>query len=253
MNIAILGYGVVGSGVARVIADCAEGRCLGYVKDLSVKAIVDIRDFPDDPNAHLMTKDASQVFSDPSIDIVVETIGGATVAYDFTKKALTAGKHVVTSNKELVSLHGAELLDLAAKNGVRYLYEASVGGGIPILRPLRRDLAGNRVERLSGIVNGTTNFILDRMEHGGIPFAKALAEAQELGYAEQDPAADVDGIDACRKLAIMASILTEEDIPDELIFTEGIRHLQSVDAVIANRLGYKLKLIAAMTRIKTIN
>ncbi|MGI6077117.1 MAG: homoserine dehydrogenase [Fastidiosipilaceae bacterium] len=248
MNVAILGYGVVGSGVAKVIADCATGSCLNYVKDLAVTAIVDIREFPDDPYADIITKDAAKVFADPSIDIVVETIGGATIAYEYTKQALTAGKHVVTSNKELVALHGAELLEIAAEKNVRYLYEASVGGGIPIIRSLRRDLAGNRIERVSGIVNGTTNFILDRMEHGGIPFGQALTEAQELGYAEQDPAADVDGIDARRKLAILASLLMEEDIPDDIIYTEGIRHLQSVDTTIANRLGYKLKLIAAMTR-----
>jgi homoserine dehydrogenase len=248
MNIAILGYGVVGSGVAGVLARCADGVKKRSGVLLNLKAIVDIRDFPDDPYGHLVTKDAAAVFADPTVDIVVETIGGTGIAYEYTKRALAAGKNVVTSNKELVAVHGPELLQLAADHRVRYRYEASVGGGIPIIRPLHNDLAANRIDAISGIVNGTTNFILYRMEKDGVDFADALVEAQANGYAEQDPSADIDGLDACRKLAIMASIVLNEHVPSEEIYTVGIRDLTVRDSRLAAALGYNLKLIASMKR-----
>ncbi|MGI6545240.1 MAG: homoserine dehydrogenase [Fastidiosipilaceae bacterium] len=249
MSIAIFGYGVVGSGVAGVIARCADEVEKRSGVRLEVRTIVDVRDFPeDDPYAHLIVSDADTVFSDPSIDIVVETIGGTGVAYDFTKRAMLAGKNVVTSNKELVATHGPELLRLAADNRVRYRYEASVGGGIPIIRPLHNDLAANRILSIAGIVNGTTNYILTRMEQDGVGFQEALSEAQENGYAEQDPTADVDGLDAGRKLAIMASIVLHEHVPPENIHTVGIRDVSPEDSRLAAALGGNLKLIASMRR-----
>lgn len=248
MKLAILGYGVVGSGVAGVIDRCAKQLQQRTGIDLTVAAIVDVRSFPDDPCGHLVTADADSVFSNPDIGLVVETIGGIGVAYDFTKKALQAGKHVVTSNKELVSTHGPELLRLAAEHRVRYLYEAAVGGGIPLIRPLHKDLAANRIEALAGIVNGTTNFILTEMEEQGSAFAACLAEAQARGYAEQDPAADIEGLDACRKLSILASIVAGAHVPAEAIYTEGISQLQAADTALAKALGYHLKLIASLKR-----
>lgn len=248
MKIAILGYGVVGSGVAKVIARCADEVGSRTGARLEVRKILDIRDFPGDPYEDLVVHDAAEVFDDPEIDLVVETIGGASFAYDCTRKALAAGKHVVTSNKELVSTHGPELLSLAAKNGVRYLYEASVGGGIPVIRPLHRDLAGNHIEAIAGIVNGTTNYILTQMKEHKKDFATALAEAQANGYAEQDPAADIDGADACRKLSILTSLVLGEHVPADQIHTEGIREISSSDTALADELGMELKLIASMRR-----
>lgn len=244
MKIAVLGYGVVGSGVVRVIERCQNQVQTRTGVKLEVAAISDIRDFPDDPYGHLVTHDANTIFANPEISIVVETIGGCGVAYEFTKQALAAGKNVVTSNKELVATHGPELLQLAADNQVRYRYEASVGGGIPIITNLRCDLAANRITEIAGIVNGTTNYILTRMEEGA-EFSTALKEAQAKGYAEQDPTADVDGHDACRKLAIMASIVLYGHVPAEAIHTEGIRELTAEDARLAEESGYSLKLIAS--------
>ena len=249
IEIAILGYGVVGSGVAeicRMNRSVIQNRIGRYIH---VKRILDIRDFPDDPFADRMTKDADLIFSDSAIQVVVETIGGAEIAYELTRRALQSGKHVVTSNKELVAAFGPELMLLAQENNVKYLFEASVGGGIPIIRPLSKCLAANVIEGIAGILNGTTNFILTRMEQDGIDFAGALTEAQSLGYAEQDPVADVDGIDACRKIAILASIATGQYIDSTLIYTEGIRNITSEDMAYAFRLGCKLKLIGRYQRL----
>ena len=195
VNVAILGFGVVGSGVAEVLA--TNGPHIDQKVDdlIRLKYILDVRDFPDSPFADKVVHDFSVIENDPEVSIVVETIGGAKAALDFTRRALRAGKSVVTSNKELVAEHGCELFKLAAEKGVSYLFEASVGGGIPILRPLNQCLAANEIEEITGILNGTTNYILTRMIRGGLSFDAALKEAQANGYAEQDPTADIEGHD----------------------------------------------------------
>ncbi len=248
IEIAILGYGIVGSGVAEV---CRLNQAMIEKRAgtaIHVKKILDVRDFSSDPYADRFTRDASEIFSDPTISVVVETIGGAGIAYELTRQALENGKHVVTSNKELVATHGPELMALAQKNGVAYMFEASVGGGIPIIRPLHKCLSANEIQVIAGILNGTTNFILTRMAKDGIDFAAALAEAQALGYAEQNPAADVDGVDACRKIAILASITTSEFIDSREIYTEGITAITTTDMAYAKRLGYKIKMIGSYRR-----
>ncbi|MBO4635726.1 MAG: homoserine dehydrogenase [Clostridiales bacterium] len=245
LNIAILGFGVVGSGVAEVIAmnsDTIE-RHLG--EKLNVKKILDLRDFPDSPFASLVTHEASEVFDDPEITVVVETIGGARIAYEYTKRALSAGKSVVTSNKELVATHGPELMEIAKENGCLYLYEAAVGGGIPIIRPLHRCMAANKIVRIAGIVNGTTNYILTNMRVAGITYDEALAQAQAKGYAEQNPTADVEGIDAQRKLSILSSIAMEgQYVSPEEISTEGISKITLEDIDLAYKIGCSCKLLA---------
>lgn len=201
VNVAILGFGVVGSGVAEVL-DTNERHIEGKVDDLiRLKYILDVRDFPDSPFAGKVVHDFSVIEQDPEVSIVVETIGGAKVALDFTRRALQAGKSVITSNKELVAEHGCELLRLAQEKGVSYLFEASVGGGIPIIRPLNQCLAANEIEEITGILNGTTNYILTRMIRAGLSFDDALREAQANGYAEQDPTADIEGHDAAGRSA----------------------------------------------------
>ena len=248
INIAILGYGVVGSGVAEVCRMNNESIRRRAGKALNIKKILDLREFPDDPLADRITHNADDIINDPEIAVVVETIGGAGFAYEMSKRALSAGKHVVTSNKELVARHGPELMALAHKNNVNYLFEASVGGGIPIIRPLHKCLAANEIESVIGILNGTTNYILTRMEESGISFEDALAEAQKLGFAEQNPAADIEGIDACRKIAILGSIAFAEYIDSDKIHTEGISSVTVRDMKYASKLGCKVKLLASLKR-----
>lgn len=187
MNVAILGFGVVGSGVAEVITKNSDSILKNSDVSLSLKKILDIRDFADSPFASLMTKDFEDIVNDDDIDIVVETMGGVNPAFDFAMRCLNKGKHVVSSNKELVATKGFELLEAARKNNVNFLFEASVGGGIPIIRPISRCLAGNRISEIAGILNGTSNFILTKMIAEGMSFDSALRLAQELGYAEKDP------------------------------------------------------------------
>lgn len=249
VNIAILGYGVVGSGVAEVWGMNKDYIAAKTGRMICLKKIVDIREFPNDPYKDKITKNADEVFCDPEISIVIETIGGTGIAYEFTKRALLAGKSVVTSNKELVATHGPELLEIAASRKLSYLFEASVGGGIPIIRPLNKCLSGNRVKMISGILNGTTNYILTGMMNQGITFEKALREAQSLGYAEQNPVSDIEGTDACRKLAILASIVTGEFIDYRSIYTEGISRVTAEDIRYASKLGYKIKLIAQIREL----
>ena len=243
--IAIMGFGVVGSGVAEVLS-MNEDKIARHVGDkVSVKYILDLRDFPGSPFGHLVTHDADQVFNDPEVKVMVETIGGARIAYEYTKRALSLGKSVVTSNKELVATHGPELMELAKKNNCIYLYEAAVGGGIPIIRPLHRCLAANRVVRIAGIVNGTTNYILTNMRDNGVSYEEALKQAQANGYAEANPTADVEGIDAQRKLSILSSIALDGTYvaPSE-IQTEGISGLSLDDIEFAAKIGCKVKLLA---------
>lgn len=244
-NVGILGFGVVGSGVAEVIAMNTEKIARHMGEEVKVKRILDLRDFPDSPFNSLVTHDAEEFFNDPEISIVVETIGGARVAYEFTKRALSMGKSVVTSNKELVSTHGVELMQLAEDNACSYLFEAAVGGGIPIIRPLHRCLAANQILKIAGIVNGTTNFILTKMRDDGLSYDDALKQAQANGYAEQNPTADVEGIDAQRKLSILSSIaLGGNYVAPDTIHTEGISKISLEDIKFAESIGSSIKLIA---------
>ena len=205
-KIAVMGFGVVGSGTVELFyrnKDIIEKRS---GTSIDIKYILDLRDFPDSPYRDKFTKSFDDILNDPEVTVAAELMGGKTFAYDYTKRLLSRGKSVVTSNKELVATHGAELLRIAKENGCNYLFEASVGGGIPIIRPLHKCLAANRFEKISGILNGTTNYILTKMIYEQMSFDEALAQAQALGYAEKDPTADVDGHDATRKLCILGSL-----------------------------------------------
>ena len=248
IKIAILGLGTVGTGVARVVADNARQIEKKLGEPLQVKSVL-VRHFKDGPYRQLMTDDFSRIENDPEIRVVVETIGGSEAAYEYTKRALEAGKHVVTANKQLVAEKGAELLALAARKKVHYLFEASVGGGIPVLHPIRECLAANRIEEIYGILNGTTNYILTRMVRTGAFFTDALREAQAKGYAEADPTADVQGIDAGRKTCILADLAFGHEVPPEKVPMEGITKLSRRDVKIAERAGYRIKLLGRTVRM----
>ena len=206
VKVAILGFGTVGSGVAEVLTMNADNITRTSGREIGIKYIVDVREFPGNPFEKYMVKDFSLVENDPEVSIVVETIGGVGVAYEFSRRALMAGKSLITSNKELVATHGHELLSIAKEKGVNYLFEASVGGGIPVLRPLCQCLAANRIEEIYGILNGTTNYILTEMITNVVSFEDALSQAQQKGYAEQNPAADIEGHDAGRKICILSTL-----------------------------------------------
>ncbi|MGN1194938.1 MAG: homoserine dehydrogenase [Acutalibacteraceae bacterium] len=244
MNVAILGFGVVGSGVAEVISKNADAILENSGTELNLRRILDIRDFENNKFSSLMTKNFDDVLNDDEIDIVVETMGGVTPAFDFVCACLKKGKHVVTSNKELVAKRGYELLSLARENNVNFLFEASVGGGIPIIRPISRCLAGNRISEIAGILNGTTNFILDKMIVDKMSFEQALKLAQDNGFAERDPSADIDGHDACRKICILASLAFGHHVYPDGVYTEGISKITLKDVEDAGKLGYVIKLIA---------
>ena len=243
INIALLGFGVVGSGTAEVLTQNKSiiEKKLGC--EYRIKYILDLRDFPDSPFGDLIVHDFNVILNDPEVSVVAEMMGGAHPAYDFTKACLEAGKNVVTSNKEVVSTFGVELCGLAKKNGVRYLFEASVGGGIPIIRPLMNDLSSNKVNKISGILNGTTNYILTSMKNDGASFADALKVAQQLGYAEANPSADVDGIDAARKIVILAALASGKLIDPKSIPVEGITKITLDETELAELFGYTIKLI----------
>ena len=245
---AILGYGVVGSGVAEVMTEQREKIAAVVGEEVELKYILVRRDFPGDPFADKMTKDFSVIENDPEVSIVAEVIGGAKAAYEYSKRALTAGKSVVTSNKELVATHGLELNEIARQKGVNYLFEGSVGGGIPVLRPLVQCLAANRIDEVFGILNGTTNYILTAMDTEGRSFDDALKSAQALGYAEADPTADVEGIDACRKTAILADLAFGRFMNADEIPTQGITKLTTADLELAHALGYTVKLLGHAIR-----
>lgn len=248
IQIAIMGLGTVGTGVAKVVAENARQieRKLG--EPLQVKTIL-VRHFKDGPYRQLMTDDFTRIEEDDAIRVVVETIGGVEAAYEYTKRALNAGKHVVTANKQLVAEKGCELLALAKKRGVNYLFEASVGGGIPVLHPLTQCMAANRIDEVYGILNGTTNYILTRMVRAGATFADALQEAQEKGYAEADPTADVEGIDAGRKICILADLAFGRQVNPAAVPMEGISRLSLDDVRIAQRAGYRIKLLGRALRL----
>ncbi|MBQ3054548.1 MAG: homoserine dehydrogenase [Oscillospiraceae bacterium] len=245
---AVLGYGTVGSGVVEVIETNAELIAKNTGDEVKVKYIVDIRDFSADPHADLFVKDFAVVEADPEVNVVVETIGGLRPAYDFTKRALLAGKSVVTSNKELVATHGAELLKIARERGVNYFFEASVGGGIPIIRPMCQCLAANRIDEVFGILNGTTNYILNRMIEDGLTFEAALSEAQEKGYAERNPAADVEGYDACRKICILSALAFGRHVYPESVETDGITKITLEDVAYAESGDMVIKLLGRAKR-----
>ena len=244
MKIALLGYGTVGSGVVEVINSNKESIEKRAGKAIDIKYVLDLREFPGEAINELIVHDFSTILEDDEIEIVAEAMGGVEPAYTFAKSSLLKGKSYVTSNKELVALHGAELLEIARKNKVNFLFEASVGGGIPIIRPLNQSLTADEIYEITGILNGTTNFILTKMKNEGRSFESVLKEAQELGYAEKNPAADVEGYDACRKIAILASLAFGEHVSFEDIPTEGITQISSEDMIYAEKMNYVIKLLA---------
>ncbi len=246
LKVALLGFGIVGSGTAQVITENQDRIRRATGSGIDIRYILDLREFPDSPFASLIVHDYDIILNDPEVDAVVEMMGGSHPAYEFSRAALEAGKHVVTSNKEVVANYGTELLALAASKGVRYLFEASVGGGIPVLRPLVQDMAANRVRTVNGILNGTTNYILTRMAVGGVSFDTALTEAQELGYAERNPSADVDGPDAARKIVILAAMSTGLRVDPNTIPMEGIRNITEKDVQMATLFDCAIKLIGHM-------
>ena len=242
-KIAILGYGVVGSGAAEVLTQNKSIIEAKTGETVSIKYILDLRDFPGDKFEDLVIHDFNIILNDPEVDIVAEMMGGSHPAYDFSKTCLEAGKSVVTSNKEVVANFGAELLEIAKKNGVSYMFEASVGGGIPVIRPMIRDLSSNNINEVSGILNGTTNYILTKMDTEGADFADVLRDAQKKGYAEANPAADVEGLDAARKIAILAALSYGKLINPSKLHTEGITAVTRADVDAARSMGYAIKLI----------
>jgi len=249
VNIAILGYGTVGSGVVEVLETNKESIEQKAGKEINVKYILDLKDFPGTSIEGLLTKDYNDILNDKDIDIVVEVMGGTNPAYEFTKKALESGKSVVTSNKELVAAHGPELLKIAKKNQINYLFEASVGGGIPIIRPLNKSLSADEIFEITGILNGTTNFILSKMTTEGSDFDEVLKEAQELGFAEANPEADIEGHDACRKIAILSSLAYGNHVDYSNIYTEGITKIRPRDIEYAKDLNFQIKLLATSKKV----
>ena len=244
MYVAILGFGVVGSGVAEVLEKNAASIKENSNVELKLKKILDIRDFENNPFEKYMTKNFEEILNDDEISVVVETMGGINPAYDFVSKCLEKGKHVVTSNKELVAKKGFELLSVAREKGVNFMFEASVGGGIPIIRPISRCLAGNKIYEIAGILNGTTNFILNKMIVDKMSFPDALKLAQDNGYAEKDPTADIEGHDACRKICILASLAFGSHVYPDGVYTEGITKITLDDVQSAGEMGYVIKLLA---------
>lgn len=249
-QIAVLGHGVVGSGVVEVIEKNAAAIARRAGEEIAVRYILDLRDFPDSPYPEKFVKDFDTILKDDSIRVVVEVLGGVHPAYDFVKASLEAGKSAVTSNKEMVAQKGAELLAIAKSNNVNFLFEASVGGGIPIIRPLHQCLAANEINEIAGILNGTTNFILTKMIKEGMQFADALQLAQENGYAEADPTADVEGHDASRKICILASLVFGSHVYPECVPTQGITTLTAEDVQYAEKEHYVIKLIGRANRTK---
>ncbi len=248
-GIAVLGFGVVGSGVVEVIRKGQESINRKAGENIELRHILDIRDFSGHPEKRLITGNPDVIFNDPGVNIVVETIGGIGPAYELTKRALLSGRHVVSSNKELVATHGTELLNTARQNNVHYMFEASVGGGIPIIKPLSECLAANEITSVTGILNGTTNYILTCMAREGKDFDAALNDARREGYAEANPEADIEGMDSCRKIAILSSIAYGGHVDYRNIPTEGISHISYEDLKIADMMNYRVKLIALSRKI----
>ncbi|MBO5425975.1 MAG: homoserine dehydrogenase [Lachnospiraceae bacterium] len=242
INVAVLGYGTVGSGVVEVINKNQDIVNKRAGQEIKVKYVLDLRDFPGDPVQEILVHDYNIILNDPEVDIVVEVMGGINPAYGFVKSALEAGKSVATSNKELVAAHGAELLKVAKNNNVNFLFEASVGGGIPVIRALIRSLTADDITEITGILNGTTNYILSKMSAEGSDFDSVLKKAQEKGYAERNPEADVEGYDACRKIAILTSLVCGKQVDYQDIYTEGITKITDTDIKYAKAMGCTIKL-----------
>ena len=249
LKVSVLGYGTVGSGVVKVLTTNSESITKKVGEELSVKYILDLRDFPGDPFEDKIVHDFNVIVNDPEVSIVVETMGGVKPAYDFVKACLEAGKSVCTSNKELVAKHGAELLAIAKEKNINFFFEASVGGGIPIIRPINECVTGDVIEEISGILNGTTNYILSKMATEGSDFDTVLKDAQDKGYAEKNPEADVEGYDACRKIAILTSLAYGKQVDFEDIYTEGITKITDVDIKYAKALGASIKIFGSSKNV----
>ena len=243
INIAVMGYGTVGSGMVEVINTNHEIINKRAGEEINIKYVLDLRDFPGDPVQQILTHDFNDILNDDEVKVVVEVMGGINPAYTFVKQCLAAGKSVATSNKELVASHGPELLAIAKENNVNFLFEASVGGGIPIIRPLNTSITADEVTEITGILNGTTNYILTKMDQEGASYDEVLKQAQELGYAERNPEADVEGGDACRKIAILTSIVYGKHLDYTKIHTEGITKISTEDFKYADALGVSIKLV----------
>ena len=249
VSVAILGHGVVGSGVAEILLTHKQKLFSSLGEEIYIKKVLDLREFPDSPIADRFTKDFEEIINDLEIRVVVEVMGGLNPAYTFVKRCLKAGKSVVTSNKELVAAHGAELLALAKEENVNFMFEASVGGGIPIIRPMNQCLVANNVREVAGILNGTTNFILTKMIEDGMQFEDALKLAQDLGFAERNPEADIEGHDACRKICILASLAYGKHVYPQSVHTEGITNITLEDVNFAEAFGYVIKLIGRVRKL----
>ena len=249
VNVAVLGYGTIGSGVVEVLQTNTEVIAQRAGEEIAVKYILDLRDFPGDPNADKIVHDYDIIDKDEDVQVVVECMGGVEPAYTFVKRALLNGRSVATSNKELVAKHGAELIAIAHEKNINFLFEASVGGSIPIIRPLVQCLTADVIEEVSGILNGTTNYMLTRMKEEGISFEEALKEAQEKGYAELHPEADVEGYDACRKIAILSSLAFGQQVDFEDIYTEGITSITTEDIRYATAMNKSIKLLGNSWRV----
>lgn len=245
INIAVLGYGTVGSGVVEVIDKNSASIAKKSGSKIGIKYVLDLRDFPGDRVEKILVHDFDIILNDPEVKIVVEVMGGVEPAYTFVKKSLLAGKSVCTSNKELVAAHGPELIRIARENNINFLFEASVGGAIPVIRPINSSLTADPILEIKGILNGTTNYILTQMDVEGWEFDKALSTAQELGYAERNPEADIEGYDACRKIAILSSLAFGSNVKFEDIYTEGISKITATDIRYAKKMGCAIKLLAS--------
>lgn len=250
VDIAILGYGTVGSGVVEVINTNKFSIDKRAGSPIRIKHVLDLRRFPGDPIEEILTDNIEDILNDDEVKVIVEVMGGVEPAYTFVKRALLKGKSVVTSNKELVAKHGAELLEIARQRDINFLFEASVGGGIPIIRPLNQSLTADEIYEITGILNGTTNYILSKMADEGGNFEEVLKEAQDKGYAERDPRADVEGHDACRKIAILSSLAFGMHVDYEDIYTEGIAKITRKDIAYAEKIGYTIKLLATSKKVE---
>lgn len=249
IQIAVLGYGTVGSGVVEVINTNHESINKKAGEEINIKYVLDLKEFPGDPVQEKIVHDYEIIANDPEIRIIVEVMGGIEPAYTFVKRALERGKSVCTSNKELVAKHGVELLEIAKRNNINFLFEASCGGGIPIIRPLNSSLTADEIDEITGILNGTTNYILTKMATDGSSFEEVLKDAQEKGYAERNPEADVEGYDACRKIAILSSLAFGRHVDFEDIYTEGITKITAEDIKYAKVLGASIKLLATSRKV----
>lgn len=245
IKVAVLGYGTIGSGVVEVLETNKESIAKRAGDEIEVKYVLDLRDFPGDPIQQKIVHDYDVIVNDPEISVVVEVMGGVEPAYTFVKKALLAGKNVTTSNKALVAAKGADLIQTAKDQNVNFLFEASVGGGIPIIRPLNSCLTADEIEEITGILNGTTNYMMTKMTNDGSEFEDVLKDAQAKGYAEKDPTADIEGFDACRKIAILTSLVCGQQVDFEEIHTEGITKITATDIKYAKAMGKTIKLLAS--------